>query len=185
MENYIPISFLNDFLFCPRSIYFHRLYEDYDSLTYNQKSQIAGIATHRSIENQTYSKRSDILVDYNIYVEKYKLYGKIDIFNVKTGILTERKRKIKNIYDGYVLQVYAHYFGLMELGYNVKIIQLYDYTANKNYSISLPEDNPKMFHKFEQLIEDINNFEMVNQEFETNSEKCKNCIYSNLCDMVE
>ena len=121
-------------------------------------------------------------MDYEIYVERYKLHGKIDVFDAKTGILTERKRNIKTIYDGYIFQVYAHYFGLQELGHVVKKIRLYDLKANRNYPIKLPEENPEMFLKFEQLVEAINQFRLDGSCFEANPHKCQNCIYAQLCD---
>jgi len=46
MESYIPISFLNDFIFCPRSIYYHQMYNDTEQLTYQSKVQIEGKQAH-------------------------------------------------------------------------------------------------------------------------------------------
>lgn len=34
MEDYIKITQLNDFIFCPVSIYFHNLYEDSEPMLY-------------------------------------------------------------------------------------------------------------------------------------------------------
>ena len=34
-----------------------------------------------------------------VYCEKYNLIGKIDTFDSVKGILTERKKKIKMVYD--------------------------------------------------------------------------------------
>jgi hypothetical protein len=42
MENYIKLSTLNDFIFCPKSIYYHNLYENYEKKLYQEESQIAG-----------------------------------------------------------------------------------------------------------------------------------------------
>lgn len=182
MEPYIPISFLNDFIFCPRSIYFHQLYGSYNTALYQQKPQIAGKAAHTTIDESTYSTRKNILQGTEIYCDKYKLCGKIDVFDADTGKLTERKRKIKLIYDGYVFQVYAHYYALLEMGYDVKKIVIHDITHNKNYPIALPPDDPEMQQKFEQLIEDINRFDMAATGFKPHKAKCENCIYSNLCD---
>ncbi|MBL6666845.1 MAG: type V CRISPR-associated protein Cas4 [Flavobacteriaceae bacterium] len=182
MESYIPISFLNDFIFCPRSIYYHRLYSTYKKSTYQQKPQIAGTAAHESIDRKFYSKKINVLMNYEIYVEKYKLYGKIDVFDYKTGILTERKRSIKQIYDGYIFQVYAHFFGLQELGYKVKKIRIYDLKANKNYPIPLPNEASEMFQKFEALVAKINRFRLTDPSFVPNPIKCAACIYASLCD---
>ena len=182
MESYIPISFLNDFIFCPRSIYFHQLYGGYNTQLYQQKPQIAGKAAHASIDEKAYSTRKNILQGIEVYCERYKICGKIDLFDTDSGKLTERKRQIKIIYDGYVFQVYAHYHALTEMGYAVNSIALYDITHNTTYPIPLPSENPEMQQKFENLIEQINKFDMNASGFTQVEAKCSKCIYSNLCD---
>jgi len=182
METYIPISFLNDFIFCPRSIYFHQLYGSFDTQLYQQKPQIAGRAAHTSIEGKTYSTRKNILQGVEIYCEQYGICGKVDIFDAESGKLIERKRQIKTIYDGYVFQVYAQYHALCEMGYEVRSIVLHDISHNKTYPIPLPRENPEMQRKFENLIEQINSFDMNAPDFAPIDAKCCNCIYSNLCD---
>ncbi len=149
---------------------------------YQQKPQIAGKAAHRTIDTEGYSTRKEVLQGVDIYCEQYRLCGKIDIFDAKKGVLTERKRHIKTIYDGYVFQVYAHYYGLTEMGYQVNKIVLYDMTANKTYPVLLPDENPDMKKKFEDLIESVNSYRMDDPGFEPNPEKCRQCIYANLCD---
>ncbi|MBM4065515.1 MAG: type V CRISPR-associated protein Cas4 [Planctomycetes bacterium] len=182
METYIPISFLNDFIFCPRSIYFHQLYGGYDTQLYQQKPQIAGRAAHDSIDKKSYSTRKNILQGVEIYCEQYKICGKVDLFDADIGKLSERKREIKVIYDGYVFQVYAQYHALCEMGYQVRSIALYDMTHNKTYPIPLPHEDPEMHQKFENLIKQINSFDMNASGFVPVEAKCRNCIYSNLCD---
>jgi CRISPR-associated protein Cas4 len=182
MESYIPISFLNDFIFCPRSIYFHQLYGRYNSDLYHDKPQTAGKITHNSIDKKNYSTRSNLLIGIEVYCQKYRLCGKIDIFDKSKGILYERKREVKKIYDGYVYQLYAHYFALNELGYKVRSIIIHDVIHNKNYPVALPEDNSEMLDKFEKLIDDINKFDLEKSKFNPSVNKCRNCIYSNLCD---
>lgn len=182
METYIPISFLNDFIFCPRSIYFHQLYGGFNTQLYQQKPQIAGKAAHSSIDKKTYSTRKNILQGVEVYCEQYKIYGKVDLFDIDSGKLTERKREIKTIYDGYVFQVYAHYHALAEMGYEVKSIVIYDMMHNKTYPIPLPHENPEMQQNFENLIRQINEFDLHASGFAPVEAKCRNCIYSNLCD---
>lgn len=182
MEPYIPISFLNDFIFCPRSIYFHQLYGAYNTSLYQKKPQIAGKAAHSAIDENKYSTRKTILQGIDVYSETYNLCGKIDVFDISTGVLTERKREIKTIYDGYIFQVYAHYHALTEMGYSVKSIVIHDLIHNKNYPIPLPQDNTEMQQKFESLIHQLNSFNLNAKGFTPIKSKCQNCIYSNLCD---
>lgn len=182
LENYILISHLNDFIFCPRSIYFHALYGKYNARYYKDAPQLRGEAAHNTVDKGTYSTRKEMLQGLEVYSEKYKLCGKIDVFNGKTGHLIERKRKIKAIYDGYIFQVYAQYFGLVEMGYEVKKITIHCLVHNKNYPVLLPTDNPKMLERFEILIHQINHYELNKAEFKPNPKKCSACIYANLCD---
>ena len=62
MYGTIPITQLNDFVFCPASIYFHMLYGDTDNILYQSRDQINGTAAHSAIDEQRYSDRKDILL---------------------------------------------------------------------------------------------------------------------------
>lgn len=121
-----------------------------------------------------------MLQGVSVYCEEYNLLGKIDTFDVETGILTERKKKITTIYDGYVFQVYAQYFALSEMGYNVNEIRLYSMEDNKVYPIENPYENIIMFEKFKKVLDDINTFSF-NGFVQTNILKCERCIYELLC----
>jgi CRISPR-associated protein Cas4 len=184
MDDVISISTLNDFIFCPASIYFHQLYGEIDTMMYQSEAQINGTFAHDSVDNGRYSSKADILQGISIYSERYNLIGKIDIFNCSTGVLTERKKKIVNIYDGYVFQLYAQYFCLIELGYNVKKLQLYSKDDNKVYPIDIPEKNDVMFQKFKEVINNIINFQ-IEDFVQDNINKCGRCIYAPVCDRVK
>jgi len=105
MDDLIPISFLNDFIFCPASIYFHQLYGAQEKLTYQRSNQINGTAAHRTVDSSTYTSRKNVLQGLSVCSEQLRLVGKIDVFYQETGTLVERKKKIKTIYDGYVFQI--------------------------------------------------------------------------------
>lgn len=181
MEQTIAASSLNDFVFCPMSLYFHGLYRDMDVMAYENTDQINGTNAHRSVDEGHYSTQKDILTGLEVYSEKYNLIGKIDMYNVKTKTLRERKKKIKQIYDGYIFQLYAQYFALNEMGYEVKRMELYSKDDNKIYLILLPEQDSEMYAKFKQLLIDMNGFN-ADDFIQTNSLKCKNCIYEPACD---
>lgn len=51
-ENAITISNLNDFIFCPASIYFHNLDADAEKLAIQDSAQLNGSAAHRSIDKE-------------------------------------------------------------------------------------------------------------------------------------
>lgn len=181
MRNEIMISTLNDFVFCPASIYFHMLYGETDKISYQCTDQVNGSAAHETVDNKIYSTKKDILSAVDVYCEQYGLSGKIDVFNISTGVLTERKRTVKQIYDGYVYQVYAQYFALKEMGYCVRRIVIHSITDNRSHTIPLPEDAPDMLDKFEKTIKEMHSFSMDNF-VQINSEKCKRCIYEPACD---
>lgn len=149
---------------------------------YNKKPQVAGKSAHEAIDEKTYCSGNDILVGIEVYSQKYKLFGKIDVFDITKGRIIERKREIKVIYDGYVYQVYAQYYALTEMGYNVKSIIIHDLIHNKNYPVSLPSEFLEMNFKFEKLIDDIKKFDILSSPFIPVIEKCLNCIYAELCD---
>ena len=179
MDNLIIISNINDFIFCPVSIYFHNLEVENDILIQTD-NQINGTFTHQSIDKNKYSSKKAILQGISIYSEKYKLIGKIDIFNIETGVLTERKRKVTRIYDGYVFQLYAQYFCLTEMGHIVKKMQVYSIKDNKTYNVAMPLEDTEMLSAFLKTLNDIEKFRF-DKFTQTNTAKCANCIYEELC----
>ena len=181
MEHYIPISFLNDFIFCPRSIYFHQVYTSFDTSVYHESVQTKGRIAHLNIDNKKYSSRRDILQGIAVYSSEYSVCGRIDVFNRKNGLLTERKKKVTKIYDGFVFQIYAQYHCLTEMGYNVQKLCIHSLDDNKSYFIPLPKDSPKMALQFKKLLNKIKVFDLE-KEFYPNISKCNKCIYKNLCD---
>lgn len=181
MEPYILITYLNDFIFCPLSIYFHQMYGNTATTLFQDIAQIEGKNVHESIENKKYSTKTQVLQGIDVYSQEYNLCGKIDIFDNDQGLLTERKKHINKIYDGYVFQLYAQYFCLSEMGYKVKKLRFYSYDDNKVFPVELPNENADMFEKFIQTISDINNFDISNF-LQTNKEKCARCIYEPSCD---
>ncbi len=181
MEHPINITALNDFVFCPISIYFHNLYANVEKTLYQSSDQINGSAAHKNIDEKSYRSNENVLQGVSIYCEEYNLIGKIDMYYVKSRKLVERKKKIKTVYDGYIFQLYAQYFAMREMGYDVKSLAFHSMDDNRNYAVELPENNLVMFEKFKQIISEINEFNIF--EFkQTNSKKCNSCIYEPACD---
>lgn len=179
MEDLIQISKLNDFIFCPFSIYLHTIYDTFRKETYQEKPQKAGTISHKKIDYGHYSTKKNILQGKPIYSEKYGLIGKVDIFDVDEGMLVERKRKVKQLFDGFKYQLYAQYFCLLEEGYKVKTMLIHSLLDNKRYPIPIPDkDETKPFKK---LIQAIRAFNPDQAQFTQNQAKCQNCIYAQLC----
>ena len=179
-EYSISISNLNDFVFCPASIYFHALDGGAEKLTYQSSAQLNGTAAHRTVDESAYTTSAHVLQGICVYTEKYDLFGKIDSFDVKSGVLRERKKKIRVVYDGYVFQLYAQCFALREMGYTVRGLALYSMEDNRTYPISLPEHDQPMLHRFCSLIDDMKAFSL-DGFVQQNIEKCRCCIYEPLC----
>lgn len=177
---YIRISTLNDFIFCPRSIYFHDLYGKYDKKVYQDTPQIEGTMAHESIDTKTYSTAKKYIQSMHISSEKYRLSGKIDIYNQETKTLIERKNQIKKVYDGYKYQLYAQYFCMQEMGYEVLNLTIYSMKDNIKYAIPLP--NAQEIIKFERLLQQYKTFQPDKPWFTQNPKKCAMCIYRELCD---
>ncbi len=177
MEPNIAISTINDFLFCPKSLYMHQAAGRINPTTYHSTPQTRGNALHASIDNQSYSDKKSILQGANIYCQELGIYGKLDTFNVDTGELVERKAEIKHIYEGYLMQLYSEYFCLREMGYEVKTIGFYSMVDNKKYSIEPPGEVEKQ--RLEEILDNMRNFD----EQKLLDHRCPNCdnnIYSGL-----
>lgn len=177
MESYIPISKINDFLYCPLSLYLHMAYEDLDKREYQETAQIAGKLAHENIEKGTYSSAKRYIQGISVYCEKYNIAGKIDIYDQKEKALIERKNKIKHIYLGYKYQLYAQYFCMLEMGYEVKKLFLHSLSDNKRYEVSLP--NKKEIADFEKILEQMRNFGIGDILYHS-CPHCQNNIYNSL-----
>ncbi len=179
MDNVIQISKLNDFIFCPMSLYFHSVYESFEQKVYHRTPQIIGKLKHEIIDRGLYSTAKKYLQGIEVCSEKYYLIGKIDIYDTENKILIERKTKIKKIYDGYKYQLYAQYFCLKEMGCGVKKMFLYSLLDNKKYRVNIPK--AQELKKFEDVIRQIQNFNILQDKIKRNSVKCAQCIYNELC----
>lgn len=49
MEETILISYLNDFIYCPISIYFHKLYGNREKILYQTQAQLDGTSTYKTM----------------------------------------------------------------------------------------------------------------------------------------
>ncbi|MDR2904538.1 MAG: type V CRISPR-associated protein Cas4 [Helicobacteraceae bacterium] len=165
----------------PAFYIFSYLYGETKEVLYYDAPQLNGKAAHSAIDEKRYSTKKDILQGAEVYCNKYKLCGKIDIYDRDKKLLTERKKKITRIYDGYIFQLYAQYFCLDEMNCDVENLRFYSMDDNKTFPIKLPKDDFDMFAKFEKIIDEINSFE-ADGFCQNNSAKCERCIYNNLCD---
>ena len=114
MEDLILISNLNDFIFCPVSIYFHKLYGKLDKKLYQSEYQINGTNAHKAIDNKKYSSRKNILQGIDIYSSKYGIEGKIDIFDIaKKELVSQNEMDSK--YHLYPYEPQTHSYNALSL----------------------------------------------------------------------
>ncbi len=179
MEDFIQISKINDFIFCPYSLYYHSIYEGFSEKTYHGSPQVKGKIKHERIDEGQYSTAKKFLQGWEVFSEKYGLKGKIDIYDAENKILIERKNKVVKIYDGYKYQLYAQSFCLQEMGYKTDKMFVHSMIDNKKYEVELP--SAREIKKFENIINEMRNFSPENYKLKKNTEKCANCIYCHLC----
>ena len=182
MEQYIQITKLNDFIFCPMSLYYHSLYENFSQKTYHGTPQTVGKIKHKNVDKEKYSSNKRYIQNLPVYSEKYNLMGKIDIYDQEKKALIERKFKIKQIYDGQKYQLYAQMFCMQEMGYEIEKLFIHSLSDNKRYKIALP--NKTEIEKFKKIIQDIQNFKVEEFNQKINKNKCDNCIYKELCNIA-
>jgi len=106
-EDYISISTLNDFIFCPYSIYLHNVYMESDEGLYHATPQTQGRIAHETVDEKKGSTSKDVIFALPVYSEKYRLMEKVDVYKTKEKCLIERKYQLKQIYQG---QMFAEAF---------------------------------------------------------------------------
>ena len=179
MQDYISISTLNDFIFCPYSIYLHNIYMDTDESMYHATPQTKGKIAHEAIDQKRSSNRADVLLALPIYSERFHLMEKIDVYRKKERKLIERKYNLKQIYRGQIYQLWAQMYCLREMGYDVDAIAFYEISTNKMIPIELPTQAEE--EEFEAFIRQYLTYD-PSQSISIHPNKCAHCIYCNLCD---
>lgn len=182
MEDYISISTLNDFIFCPYSIYLHNVYMETDEGLYHATPQTRGRIAHETIDNKKASNRVDDLQSLPVISEEYGLMGKIDIYKGKEHKLIERKYQLKRIYQGQIYQLWAQYLCMVEMGYDVESIAFYEISTNKMIPVTLP--NQQQITEFRAFLDSFRNFD-PSLPIRVNINKCQHCIYCSICDKME
>ncbi len=182
MIDYIHISTLNDFIFCPYSIYLHNVYMSTEQELYQAAPQVRGSLAHEATDHKTSSTQKDDILALPVFSERFHLMGKIDLYKQKEKKLIERKYQLKKIYQGQIYQLWAQYFCLKEMGYEVESIAFYEISTNKTIPIPLPTLEDELH--FEAFINKFFNYE-PSEIITTHPNKCQHCIYCNLCDKTD
>jgi len=180
MIDYISISTLNDFIFCPYSIYLHNVYMETDETMYHATPQTQGRVAHESVDKKTASNRANDILSLPVYSEEYGLMGKIDVYKQKEKKLIERKYQLKQIFQGQIYQLWAQMLCMKEMGYHIESLAFYETSTNKMIPVAMPTDEDIL--KFKNFINQFKTFDPASTPFILNPNKCRHCIYCNLCD---
>lgn len=182
MDDYISISMLNDFIFCPYSIYLHNVYMEADEGLFHATPQTFGRVAHESIDNKCYSTRKSDLSSISVISENLKLTGKIDLYKADRKLLIERKYRLKNIFRGQLYQLWAQYYCMLEMGFEVEHIAFYETSTNRMLPVCLPGATER--DELQQLIIRFRSY-TPGMQVKVNNNKCLHCIYCNLCDKTK
>lgn len=180
MTDYISISTLNDFIFCPYSIYLHNVYMESDETMYHATPQTQGRVAHETVDKKIASNRADDILALPIYSEEYGLMGKIDMYKRKERKLIERKYQLKQIFQGQIYQLWAQMLCLREMGYEVESLAFYETSRNKMIPVKMPTEHD--LNEFKNFINLFRSFDPSSSVFSINPNKCSHCVYCNLCD---
>lgn len=170
---------LNDYIFCPYSIYLHNVYMNTDESLYHATPQINGRIAHQSVDQKQATTAKDCIMALSVYSETFGVIGKIDLYRKSTKTLVERKYQLKQIYRGQIYQLWMQYYCMLEMGYEIEKIAFYETSRNKTYNIPLPQEQER-----QELLTFIDSFRNYNPQnsITVNPNKCRHCIYCNLCD---
>ena len=180
MESMLTMTQLNDFVFCPNSLYYNGIYRaSVGTETYHHTPQVDGLAAHAAVDEGRYSSRKDVLQGTMVFCAQYNLVGRIDVFDAASGVLTERKNSVTAVYPGFRYQLYGQCFALREMGYCVRKLRLYSKKGNRIYDVPLPDAKDRA--EFEEVLARMWEW-TPGAVFAPNPKKCGTCIYSPLCE---
>lgn len=181
MDGLIPITNLNDFLFCPYSIYLHGVYHGAEGETVKATVQNKGTLTHQK-ENSEKRSQQGVITELPVISEKIGIQGVIDSLDTLTGTLTEYKNHLKGPFKGQIIQIQAQALCLHEMGYEVKIARLLVLSDRHVIEVPLPSRAEKK--EITKLVKKIKAYN-PEDEIPVNINKCKKCIYCALCEKSE
>jgi len=144
--------------------------------------QTQGKASHETIEQKKYSSRKADISALSVFCDELGIKGKIDIYKGNEKLLIERKHKLAKIYQGQIYQLWAQYFCMIEMGYEVEKLAFYAISTNTTFPVDIPKEAQKQ--ELKNFIQQFKNYN-PSQEISVNINKCAHCIYCNLCDKTD
>lgn len=152
-----------------------------DESLYHAIPQVKGKTSHKTIDDKTYSSKN-IIVSLSVASNSLGLIGKIDLYKPQERLLVERKYQLKTIYQGQLYQLWSQYYCMLEMGFPIEQIEFYEISRNRRIPIPLP--GHKEHEELKNIIYRMRNYN-PRKPIPYNINKCRHCIYCNLCDKIE
>jgi len=149
---------------------------------YHAIPQIRGKAAHRSVDDRSYCSSRHVISGLAVYSEEFGVYGKIDIYKAQEKLLIERKYQLKTIYRGQIYQLWAQYFSMLEMGYQVERLEFHTQVSRTIHVVPIPDE--KDILELNLFLNRFRTFDPT-MPFHLNPAKCIHCIYCNLCDKTD
>jgi len=177
-ENYIDlvnISDLNQYLYCPRRLYYLMFYNTQGINYY----LVDGRSKHA---NQ--SRRGGWYREMYLQSEKLHLHGKIDLLDGKIDLIPVERKHGSSYFDNDEIQL-AAYCMLLEdyLEEAVHMGYLYLFGTNERYAITITDWHREKVLEITEAIRNMNLDSIPN--FADNPNKCKNCSVVQYCMPLE
>lgn len=182
MNDYIPLSELNDFIFCPYSIYLRNVYMNIDEDLFKASPQTRGSIAHQGVDKKNGSTSKNNIMSLSVYSDELGISGKIDVYKQDRSLLVERKNNLKRIFRGQMYQLWGQYFCMKEMGYNVERLAFYEISTNKMTYIEIPGETERL--ELIRFIDKFKSYDPASDKITVNWNKCTHCIYCNLCDQT-
>lgn len=154
-----------------------------DETMYHATPQTKGKLAHATIDSKRASNRADDILALPVYSEEYGLMGKIDLYKRDEHKLIERKNQLKQIYQGQIYQLWAQMLCMKEMGYEIKSLAFYEISTNKMIPVNMPTEVE--LQEFKDFIYRFRTYRPGETPFAINPNKCRHCIYNNLCDITQ
>ncbi len=150
-----------------------------DEDEYHATPQVQGRYSHSTVDNNKI-KDKNVITSLSVYSDTLGLMGKIDIYRIQQKQLIERKYRLQNIFQGQIYQLWAQYFCMCEMGYDIQQIAFYEISTNTTISQQLPTKENLL--ELSNFIDKFNAYNPLLDHIKINIKKCQHCIYSKLCD---
>ena len=150
-----------------------------DEDLYHAVPQTRGNVAHEKVDKKTSSSKKNDILALPVFSNELGVVGKIDVYREEEKMLIERKYQIKQVFRGQIYQLWAQYFCMLEMGYEVEKLAFYEISSNRVIPIDLPGDEGRV--ELGNFIDKFNNYDPT-KPLVVNLNKCMHCIYCNLCD---